>query len=162
MFLDVELLFKVCYIPRSSCSPVILPWSSPSSFTLHSSFYYFSLKPKFVPLIICRIQFRCLVLIIVKKDLSSSTSFNTSFYMCSVKVIFSVLRHILISKASNLVMSSFLRAHVSAQSNVALPISVFTILSLRHLHTSQCPFGNSFLLEKASFSLLSMGVNPGG
>src|SRR6218665_3231777 len=70
---------------------------------------------------------------IVNKDLSSSTSFNTSFDMCSVQLIFSVLRHILISKASNLVMSSFLRVHVSAQYKVALQISVFTILFLRHL-----------------------------
>ena len=79
----------------------------------------------------------CLVLIIVNKYLSSSTSFNTSFDMCSVQLIFSVLRHILISKASNLVMSSFLRIHVSAQYKVALQISVFTFLFLRHLHTSQ-------------------------
>src|SRR6218665_2425046 len=77
--------------------------------------------------------------------------------MCSVQLI-SVLRHMFISKASNLVMSSFLRVHVSAQYKVALQISVFTILFLRHLHT---PLGNSFLLEKASFSLLSRGVNPG-
>src|SRR6218665_2325062 len=67
----------------------------------------------------------CLVLIIVNKDLSSSTSFNTSFDMCSVQLIFSVLRHILISKASNLVMSSFLisSVHFSAQYKIALQIS---------------------------------------
>src|SRR6218665_4004931 len=33
------------------------------------------------------------VLIIATKDLSSSTSFNISFDMCSVQLIFSVLRH---------------------------------------------------------------------
>src|SRR6218665_235772 len=58
-----------------------------SSFTLHSSFCYFYLKS---PLIICSIQFRCLVLIIVNRDLPSSTSCNTSsFDMCSVQLIFS-------------------------------------------------------------------------
>src|SRR6218665_3567623 len=114
---------------------------------------------------ICRIQFRCLVLIIGNKDLSSSTSLNTSFDMtlCSVQLMFSVLRHILISKASNFVISSFLRIHVSAQYKVALQISVFTIIFLRHLHILlNPPLGNSFLLEKASFSLLSRDVNPGG
>src|SRR6218665_3938600 len=39
--------------------------------------------------------------------------------------------------------------------------SPFFILFLRHLHSSQSPLGNSFLLEKASFPLLPMGVNPG-
>src|SRR6218665_1009576 len=89
------------------------------------------------PLIICPIQFRCLVLIIVNKDLSSSTSFNTSFDMCSVQLIFSILRHTFISKASNLVMSSFLIVLISAQYKVTLQISVFNILFLRHLHSSQ-------------------------
>src|SRR6218665_1916382 len=105
-------------------------------------------------------QFRCLVLIIVNRDLSSSTSFNTSFDIRSVQLIFSILRYIFISKASNLVMSSFLIVLISAQYKVTLQISVFTILFLRHLHSSL--LGNSFLLEKASFPLLSRGVNPGG
>src|SRR6218665_3785009 len=87
--------------------------------------------------IICPIQCRCLVLIIVNRDLSSSTSFNTSFDMCSVQLIFSILRHTFISKASNLVMSSFLIVLISAQYKVTLQISVFTILFLRHLHSSQ-------------------------
>src|SRR6218665_3167689 len=60
------------------------------------------------PVITCPIQFRCMVLIIVNRNLSSSTSFSTSFDMCSVQLIFSILRHTFISKASNLVMSSFL------------------------------------------------------
>src|SRR6218665_2031934 len=59
--------------------------------------------------------------------LLSGTSFDMT--LCSVQLIFSVLRHIFISKASNHVMSSFLRIHVSAQYMVALQISVFTILS---------------------------------
>ena len=56
-------------------------------------------------------------------------------------------------------MSSFLRDHVSAQYKVALQISIFTILIFILLNPS---LGNPFLLEKASFSLLSRVVNPGG
>src|SRR6218665_325318 len=110
----------------------------------------------------CPIQFRCLVLIIVNRDLTSSTSFNTTFDMCSVQLIFSILSHTFISKASNLVMSSFLIVLISAQYEVTLQISVFTILFLRHLHSSQSSPGSSFLLEKASFPLLSRGVKSWG
>src|SRR6218665_2228850 len=89
------------------------------------------------PVITCPIQFRCLVHNIVNRDLSSSTSFSTSFDMCSVQLIFSILRHTFISKASNLVMSSFLIVLISAQYKVTLQISVFTIRFLRHLYSSQ-------------------------
>src|SRR6218665_3868906 len=78
-----------------------------------------------------------LVLIIVNRDLSSSTSFNTSFDLCSVQLIFSILRHTSISKVSNLVMYSFLIVLISAQDKVTLQISVFTVLFLRHLQSSQ-------------------------
>src|SRR6218665_523988 len=57
--------------------------------------------------------------------------------ICSVQLIFSILRHTFISKASNLVMSSFLIVLVSAQYKVTLQVSVFTILFLRHLRSSQ-------------------------
>src|SRR6218665_2528436 len=62
--------------------------------------------------------------------------------MCSVQLIFFVLRHILISKASNLVMSSFFRVHIcfcTEGHKVALQISVFTILFLRHSYFSILP-----------------------
>src|SRR6218665_2650339 len=59
--------------------------------------------------------------------------------MCSVQLIFSILRHTFISKASNLVMSPFLIVLISAQYKVTLQISVFTILFLRHLHSSLLP-----------------------
>src|SRR6218665_1943357 len=76
--------------------------------------------------------------------------------MCSVQLIFFILRHrpTFISKASNLVMSSFLIVLIYTQYKVTLQISVFAILF-------NPPLGNSFLLEKASFPLLSKGVNPG-
>src|SRR6218665_2873166 len=117
------------------------------------------------PVIICPIQFRCLVLIIVNRDLSSSISFNTSFDMCSVQLIFSILRHTFISKASNLVMSSFLIVLISAQYKATLQISVSPFFSWGTLYIFillNPPLGNSFLLEKASFPLLFRGVNPGG
>src|SRR6218665_294299 len=57
--------------------------------------------------------------------------------MCFVQLIFSIIRHTFISKASNLVMSSFLIVLISAQYKVTLQISVFAILFLRHLHSSQ-------------------------
>src|SRR6218665_1664967 len=60
-----------------------------------------------------------------------------NFDMCSVQLIFSILRHTFISKASNLVMSSFLIVLISAQYKVTPQISVFTLLFLRHLHSSQ-------------------------
>src|SRR6218665_3608407 len=91
------------------------------------------------PVIICPIQFRCLVLIIVNRDLSSSTSFNTSFDMCSVQLI-SILRHTFISKASNLVMSSFL--------------VVLIIFCTVQGHTSNLCFHHSFLEASSFFSIL--------
>src|SRR6218665_672131 len=45
----------------------------------------------------------------------------------SVQLIFSILRHTFISKASNLVISSFLIVLISAQYKVTLQISVFNI-----------------------------------
>src|SRR6218665_273802 len=81
--------------------------------------------------------------------------------MCSVQLIFSILRHTFISKASNLVMS-FLIVLIYAQYKVTLKISVFTILFLRHLHSSQSSPWYSFLLEKAFFLLLSGATRRGG
>src|SRR6218665_1660389 len=133
MFLDVELPLQVCCIPRSSSSPVTFALVFPFLFYLPFFLLLFLFEVSPLSLYVASSS----VVIIVNKDLSSSTSFNTSFDMCSVQLIFSVQRHTLISKASNLVMSSFLRVHVSAQYKVTLQISVFSILFLRHLHTSQ-------------------------
>src|SRR6218665_655686 len=57
-----------------------------------------------------------------------------------LQLIFSILRHTFILKASNLVMPSFLIFLISAQYKVTLQISVFNILFLRHLHSSQSSF----------------------
>src|SRR6218665_1028617 len=55
-----------------------------------------------------------LALIISIKDLFSSTFFNTSsFVLCFVQLILSILLHIHISKASIRLTSSFLIIHVS-------------------------------------------------
>src|SRR6218665_1890696 len=61
----------------------------------------------------------------------------TPVRMIGVNCIFFILRHTFISKASNLVMSSFLIVLISAQYKVTFQISVFTILFLRYLHSSQ-------------------------
>src|SRR6218665_972249 len=77
-----------------------------------------------LPLRMCPIQFFCLVLIISIKDLFYSTFFNTSsFVLCSVQLIFSILLHIHISQASIRLTSSFLIVHVSALYSVTLHIS---------------------------------------
>src|SRR6218665_3809786 len=89
------------------------------------------------PVIICPIQFRCLVLIIVNRDLSSSTSFNASFDMCSVQLIFLHPMPYLHFKGFQFCDVLFLIVLISAQYKVTLQISVFTILFLRHLHSSQ-------------------------
>ena len=85
--------------------------------------------------------------------------------MCSVQLIFSILRHTFSSKTSNLVMSPFLVVLISAQyklghtSNQCFHHSFLEASSLFSLLNP--PLGNSFLLVKASFPLLSRGVNPG-
>src|SRR6218665_3607163 len=110
----------------------------------------------------CPIQFFCLVLIISIKYLFSSTFFITSsFVMCSVQLILSILLHIHISKASIRLTSSFLIVHVSAPYSVTLPISSLTILFLMSLFDPH--FNNSFLLVNASFPiailfLISCGI----
>src|SRR6218665_690996 len=56
---------------------------------------------KELPRRICPIQFSCLVLVMSIKDHFSSVLFNTSsFVLCSVQLILSILLHIHISKAS--------------------------------------------------------------
>src|SRR6218665_3812081 len=137
MFLDVELLLYVCCIPHSSSSPVIFALVFP--FLFYNPFFLllflFEVSP--LSLYVASSFVVSFLLSLTRIFLLLPWHFNTSFDMCSVQLILSVLRHILISKASNLVMSSFLRVHVSAQYKVALQTSVFTILLLRHLHTSQ-------------------------
>src|SRR6218665_1996576 len=100
MFLDVELFLKF----------VVFLAHHPNFFLGLLLPYLKSILPSIIslgsesPVILCPIQFRCLVLIIVNRYLSSSTSFNTSFDMCSVQLIFTILRQTFISKASNLVI----------------------------------------------------------
>src|SRR6218665_448238 len=137
-FSMLSFFFKFAvFLDRSSSSPVI--FLLVFSFLIYNPFFLLLFLFEVSSLsLLCPIQFRCLVLIIVNRDLSSYTSFNTSSYdMCSVQLIFPILRHTVISKASNLVMSSFLIVLISAQYKVTLQISVFTILFLRHLHSSQ-------------------------
>src|SRR6218665_187862 len=108
-----------------SIPPVVVPFLSflyPSSIIQSISFclglpfsLFLSILPSIIslckesPLVMCPIQFFCLVLIISIKDLFSSTIFRTSsFVLCSVQLILSILLHTHISKASIRLTSFFL------------------------------------------------------
>src|SRR6218665_1509453 len=97
----------------SRCVPFFLSFPHPSSiiqsmtFCLGLPLPLFSILPSIISL--CRefllriypFHFFCLVLIIPINDLFSSPFFNTSsFVLCSVQMILSILLHIHISKAS--------------------------------------------------------------
>src|SRR6218665_2947659 len=137
MFLDVELLLYVCCIPRSSSSPVI--FFLVFSFLIYDPFFLLLFLFEVSPLSLCPIQVRCLVLIIVNRDLSSSTSFNTSFDMCSVQLIFPYPTPYLHFKGfqSCDVLLSHSPYFCTVAYKVTLQISVFTFLLLTHLHSSQ-------------------------
>src|SRR6218665_1866358 len=92
----------------------------------------------------CRIQFRCLVLIIVNKDLSSSTSFNTSFDMCSVQLIFSVLRH---------------NPHFKGFQSCDVLLSQSPCFCTVQGRTSDQCFHHSFLEASSCFSILPLVIH---
>src|SRR6218665_1889288 len=143
---------------RSKCPTI--PFFSMLCLSLSFQYLPLPLFPSILPSVIslcrelslrmCPIQFFCLVLIISIKDLFSSVFFSTSsFVLCSVQLILSILLHIHISKGSIRLKASFLIVHVSAPYSVTLHISALTILFLMSLFNP--PFNNSFLLVNASF-----------
>src|SRR6218665_3641786 len=75
--------------------------------------------------------------------LSTSLSIS-SLVLCSIQLILSILRHIHISKASNLSISSFLIVHVSDPYNTTLHIIDLIIRFFRFLFSF--PLSNSFPL----------------
>src|SRR6218665_129910 len=128
--------FKFCCIPRSSSSPVIC-------FLVFSFLIY---NPFFLLLFLCEVSPLSLYVpssSVVWFLLSLTRIFLllpvlTPHLICALSnLFFSILSHTFISKASNLVISSFLIVLISAQYKVTLEISVFTILFLRQLHSSQ-------------------------
>src|SRR6218665_1220421 len=89
-----------------------LPWSSSPSLPLHSSLHYFSLKRVSSHQVSHPVSLSCSDCGYIR-DLSSPTNVNTSsFEICSVQLILSILRHIHISNASSLAMSTCLIVHV--------------------------------------------------
>src|SRR6218665_1954535 len=92
----------------------------------------------------CRIQFRCLVLIIVNKDLTSSTSLNTSFDMCSVQLIFFVLRHY---------------PHFKGFQSCAVLLSQSPCFCTVQGRTSNQCFHHSFLEASSCFSILPLVIH---
>jgi len=109
---------------------------------------------KELPRRICPIQFSCLVLVMSIKDHFSSVLFNTSsFVLCSVQLILSILLHIHISKASIGWRPPFSSSTspLSRAYSVTLYIIALTILFLMSLFNPH--FNNSFLLVNAYFPI---------
>src|SRR6218665_2326051 len=97
------------------------------------------------PLIMWPSQFLCRLLIIPINDFFSSTILSiSSLVLSSIQLILSILRHIHISKASNLLISSFLIVHVSDPYNITLHTIDLIICFFRFLFSF--PLSNSFLL----------------
>src|SRR6218665_230211 len=152
--LSFEFPVLVPYHPVQECrlclglSLPVLPTILPSiiSFCRESS------------LIMCRIQFFCLVLIMSVKDLFSSTSFNTSsFVLCYVRLILFILLHIHILKASIRLTPPFSSSmHVSASYTVTLHISALTILLLMSLFIPL--LNNLITIKKVSIDVVCLGV----
>src|SRR6218665_1663974 len=108
-----QLSPSTCCNPLSASSPVTSFLVFLFSFSL-PFFPRFSSYKRESPLIMWLSQFLCRLLIIPISDLFSSTILSiSSLVLCSIQLILSILRHIHISKASNLLISSFLIVHVS-------------------------------------------------
>src|SRR6218665_2773423 len=82
---------------------------------------------------------------IVNRDLSSSTSFNTSFDMCSVQLIFSILRHTFILNFKGFQSCDVLLSH----SPYFCTVQGYT--------SNQC-FHHSFLEASSFFSILPLVI----
>src|SRR6218665_233340 len=135
--------------PSTCCNP--LSASSPVTSFLVPLFFFPSILPSIIvlrresPLIMWPSQFLCWLLIIHIIDLFSSTILSiSSLVLCSIQLILSILRHIHISKASNLLISSFLIVHVSDPYNTTLHIIDLIIRFFRFCLSF--PLSNSFLL----------------
>src|SRR6218665_1676397 len=76
----------------------------------------------------CPIHFLCVFLIVrIMAHSSPIITSTSSFVICSVQLIFSILLHIHFSKASSLFISSFLMDRVSDPYSTTLHIRVFII-----------------------------------
>src|SRR6218665_539174 len=139
-FLMLSFFFKFAvFLACSSSSPVIFFLVF---FLIYNPFFLLLFLFEVSPLsLLCPIQFHCLVLIVVNRDLSSATSFNISFDMCSVQLIFSILRHTFISKASSDVLLSHSPYFCTVQG-----------------HTSNQCFHHSFLEASSFYSILPLVI----
>src|SRR6218665_1835858 len=101
------------------------------------------------PVIICPIQFRCLVLIIVNRDLSSSILVLTPdlIYMCSVQLIF-----------SNLHPTPYLHFKGFQSCDVLPSHTCSPYFCTVQGHTSNQCFHRSFLEASSFFSILPLVI----
>ena len=101
---------------------------------------------------ICLIQFVCLFLIVFISVRSSCTFLSTSSLdWCSVHLILRILLQVHISKASSLLVSSFVIVQVYAPYSATLHTRDFTIIFFNS--SFSFPRSNSLLLLKASFPI---------
>src|SRR6218665_2070156 len=124
---------KVFRIPRSSSSPVIL--FLVFSFLIYNPFFLLLFLFEVRPLSLYVPSSSVVWFLLSLTGIFLVLPVLTPHLICALSS--SLLRHTFNSKASNLVMSPFLIVLISAQYKFTLQISVFTILFLRHLHSSQ-------------------------
>src|SRR6218665_3895352 len=127
---------KVFRIPRSSSSPVI--FFLVFSFLIYNPFFLLLFLFEVRPLSLYVPSSSVVWFLLSLTGIFLLLPVLTPHLICALsQLIFSILRHTFISKASNLVMSFLLIVLISAQYKGTLQISVFSILFLRHLHSSQ-------------------------
>src|SRR5438034_1304646 len=136
-----EAVIKSSSIPNLGLPLGLLPSIRPSITSFN--------RPS--PLKTCPIHLFFLLLNIVIISLSSPTLLSTtSFEILSFQLIFSVLLHSHISRASNFLISSFFNVHVSEPYSSFVHTNVLTIFTL--VDFSKLLVRSSFLAPNASFA----------
>src|SRR6218665_1392213 len=118
MFLDVELLFKLCCIPRSSSSPVI--FFLVFSFLIYNPFFLLLFLFEAIPLSLYVPSSSIVWFLLSLTGIILLLSVLTSHLICALsKLIFSILRHTFISKASSDVLLSHSPYFYTAQGHTS-------------------------------------------
>src|SRR6218665_3280690 len=125
MFLDVELLFKLCCIPRSSSSPVI--FFLVFSFLIYNPFFLLLFLFEAIPLSLYVPSSSIVWFLLSFTGIFLLLPVLTSHLICALSNGSSP-SYTIPSSQRLPVMSSFLIVLISAQYKVTLQISVFTIL----------------------------------
>src|SRR6218665_2184914 len=138
MFLDVELLFKLCCIPRSSSSPVI--FFLVFSFLIYNPFFLLLFLFEAIPLSLYVPSSSIVWFLLSLTGIFLLLPVLTSHLicLCSVQLIFSILRH---TKASSDVLLSHSPYFCTVQG-----------------HTSNQCFHHSFLEPSSFYSILPLVI----